>query len=336
MKLIKIIAMSWTKHGPGQIVFLPVVLWAALWTTACGSKEPAGDTPSAGGKAAPDEDRVVLRVGSVAYAAADFRQYVQETVGGAVQEIDALTLSNLFDQFVEDKILLAAAVERGVSLSIEEKRAYLENAEEGTWTEEEKASLLASDSGPLVDKMRINKYVRELGRDIAVGDDEVKAYYDSQPGEFFLPERVQVSQILLPTEPAAVEIWEKARFSDEEGFRALARAQSVGPEASDGGEMGVFQRGQLPADMETAVFAMAEGEVSPVVESSYGYHIFRLDKKLAPEQVPFENAARSIRQKLLGLKTEAAARRQLEELKKSIDWDAFPENLFFPYQREYT
>jgi len=318
------------------MALLPVVLWAALWTSACRSKTPAGDTASPGGKTAPDEDQIVLRIGSVAYQAADFRRTIEETVGGGVQELDAVTLSNLFDQFVDDKILLSAAAERGVSLSIEEKRAYLENAEEGTWTEEEKAALLASDSGPLVDKMRIDKYIRELSRDITVGDDEVKAYYDSQPGEFFLPERVQVSQILLPTESEAVETWEKARFSDEEGFRALAREQSVGPEASNGGEMGVFQRGQLPADMEAAVFSMAEGEVSPVVESSYGYHIFRLDRKLLPEQVPFESAARSIRQKILDLKTEAAARRQLEELKKSVDWEVFPENLFFPYQREYS
>jgi len=315
---------------------LSAVLWAALWTSACGSKKPAGDIPSSEGDHAPDEDRIVLRVGSVSYPAVDFSRYVRETVGGSVRELDAVTLSNLFDRFVEDKILLSAAIERGVSLSAEEKWAYLEKSEEGTWTEEEKASLLASDSGPLVDKMRIEKYVRELSRDIAVGDDEVKAYYDSQPGEFFLPERVQVSQILLSTEHEAVELWEKARFSDEEGFRALARAQSVGPEASNDGEMGVFQRGQLPADMEGAIFAMAEGEVSPVVESSYGYHIFRLDKRFAPEQVSFENAAPSIRQKLLGLKTEAAARRQLEELKKSVDWDVFPENLFFPYQREET
>jgi parvulin-like peptidyl-prolyl isomerase len=327
--------MSWTKHGLGQMALLSVALWAALLTPACRSKTPAGGTASPGGKAGPDEEQIVLRVGSVAYRAADFRRYIEETGGGNVQDFDAVTLSNLFDQFGDDKILLSAAVEGGISLSIEEKRAYLENAEEGTWTEEEKASLLASDSGPLVDKMRIDKYVRELSRDITVGDDEVKAYYDSQPSEFFLPERVQVSQILLPTEAEAIEVWEKARFNDEEGFLALAREKSVGPEAPNGGEMGVFQKGQLPADMEAAIFGMAEGEVSPVVESSYGYHIFRLDKKFAPEQIPFESAARSIRKKLLDLKTEAAARRRLEELKKSVDWEIFPENLFFPYQREY-
>ena len=328
--------MSWRKHGPGQAALLSAVLWVALVAAACGSKKPAGKTPSTDRDAAPDEGRIVLRLGAISYPAADFNRYVQETVGGGVQELDAVALSNLFDRFVDDKILLQAASVHGVSLSNEEKQAYLEKAETGTWTEEEKASLLASDSGPVIDKMRIEKYIKEFGRDIAVGDDEIRAYYDGQPAEFFLPERVQVSQILVPTESEAVELWEKAKFADEEGFRALARAQSVGPEASNGGEMGVFQRGQLPADMEAAVFAMGDGEVSPVVESSYGYHIFRLDKRFAPEQVSFESAAPLIRQKLLGLKTEAVTARHLEELKKSLDWEVFPENLFFPYQRTDT
>jgi len=321
--------MIWRRYGPGQTA----LLCAVLCTVTCGCKKPAGDSTPAGGPSALDENRIVLRVGATSYPSVDFRGYVQETVGGGVQELDATTLSDLFDRFVDDKILLQAAIDRGVALSTEEKQAYLEKTEEGTWTEEEKASALAADSGLLVDKMRVEKYIQGLVRDISVGDDEVKAYYDGQPGEFFLPERVQVSQILVPTEHEAVEIWEKARFSDEEGFRALAQAQSVGPEASHGGEMGVYQKGQLPADMEVAVFTMRDGEVSPVVESSYGYHIFRLDKRFPPEQVTFESAAPSIRKKLMGLKTEAAAARHVEELKKSLDWEVFPENLFFPYQR---
>ena len=325
-----------TMKKPCRLAFFGALLWIMAWNSACGSKKPAGGEPSSGGEAPADESRVVLRVGLVSYPGSEFSRYVQVTTGGSLRDLDALASSELFDQFVDDKILLSAAVQSGITLSTEEKRAFLDEAEEGTWTEEETASILASDSGPLVDKMRVEKYVRGMSRDIAVSDDEVKAYYDGHPGEFSLPERVQVSQILVPTEAEAVELWEQVRFADEEGFRALARTKSTGPEAPAGGEMGIFQKGQLPADMEAAIFGMAEGEVSPVVASSYGYHIFRLDKKFAPENVPFETAAPTIKKKLLELKTEAAARRQLTELKKSVDWEISPENLPFPYQRENT
>jgi parvulin-like peptidyl-prolyl isomerase len=324
---------SWTKQATGRVFLVSAVISAALWGSACGSKKPSAKPTPAGQEAGPDEDRIVLRLGAVSYSALNFRRYVQATIGGTVQQLDATSLSNLFDRFVDDKILLEAAAEHGVTLSLEEKQAFLDKAEAGTWTDEEKASILASDSGPVIDKMKVEKYIKELSRDIAVGEDEVRAYYDGHPDEFSLPERAQVSQILVPTESEAVEVWEKARLSDEEGFRTLARAQSSGPEASDGGQMGVFRRGQLPADMEAAVFGLAEGEVSPIVESAYGFHIFRLDKKLPPEHVPLENAAPAIRQKLLERKSDAAAARRLEELKNSLSWDIFPENLFFPYLR---
>ncbi len=326
--------MSWRKQGPGQALLAIAVLCVLLGAMVCGPRKPAGKSQAAGPGGEPDESREVLRVGAVSYPGSAFSRYVRETIGGGVQELDAVTLSNLFDQFVDDMILLQAANERGVTLTTEEKKAYLEKSEPGTWTAEEKASLPASDSGSLIDKMRIQKYVQGLSRDIGVTDDEVRAYYEGHPDEFSLPERVQVSQILVPTEPEAVELWEKIRFSDQEGFQATAQAQSVGPEASSGGEMGIFQKGQLPPEMETAVFAMPEGEVSPVVESSYGFHIFRLDRKFPPEQLSLEGASPSIRQKLLERKSDAAAARQLEELKKNLDWDVFPENLFFPYQRE--
>lgn len=97
--------------------------------------------------------------------------------------------------------------------------------------------------------------------------------------------------------------------------------------------MGLFQKGQLPSEMEEAVFAMREGEVSPIVESSYGFHIFRLDKRFEAERVSFEDAVPAIRRKILDLKVEAVRARRLGELKESMRWRIFPENLSFPYQR---
>ena len=326
--------MTCRKPGPGRALSAGVVLCLTMAAGACGSRKPAEERSAANPAGEPDDRRVVLRAGAVSYPGSAFSRYVRETIGGSVQELDAVTLSQLFDQFVDDMILLQAADGEGVVLTAEEKKAFLEKAEPGTWTEEEKTSLLAAESGPVIGKMKIQKYVRGLSRDIGVSEEEVRAYYQGHPDEFSLPERVQVSQILVATEPEAVELWEKVRFADEEGFRSLARTRSVGPEAASGGEMGIFRPGQLPSEMETAVFAMREGEVSPVVSSSYGFHIFRLDRKFPPEQVTLETAAPSIRQKLLERKSEAAAARRLEELKASLDWEIFPENLFFPYQRE--
>ncbi|MBM3284311.1 MAG: hypothetical protein FJY81_00385 [Candidatus Aminicenantes bacterium] len=179
----------------------------------------------------------------------------------------------------------------------------------------------------------IEKYLDQLTRDVRVEDEEIRRYYELHKSEFFLPERVQVSQILLLSEAEAMVIWEKVRSASEEEFRVAARTQSIGPEASRAGEMGVFQRGQLPLELETAIFSLAEGEVSPVIESSYGFHIFRLDRKFESEWIPLEEATDSIRRALLDLKVKQAILLHLRSLEERLKWQVYPENLFFPYQR---
>jgi parvulin-like peptidyl-prolyl isomerase len=71
---------------------------------------------------------------------------------------------------------------------------------------------------------------------------------------FFLPERIEVSQILLPTEAKAVEVWDKAKLTSAEGFRDLAITESIGPEASQGGVMGIFQKASFPRNGKPSFF----------------------------------------------------------------------------------
>ncbi|MGB7297008.1 MAG: peptidylprolyl isomerase [Candidatus Aminicenantales bacterium] len=305
----------------------------ALLASACGSKEQDGGADASDRSRSPDESRVVLQVGPDSYLLGDFSRYVRATVGEGESELNVTSLSHLFDLFIEERLLLRAAADKGISVSPQDKQAYLEDIEAGVLTEEEEAALLASDSGPLIDRMKIEIYAREMTRDITVEEDEIRRYYDGNPGEFSLGERVQVSQILLAAESRAVEVWDRARIADEAGFRALAQSESAGPEASEGGGMGIFQKGQLPAEIEEAVFAMREGEVSPIVESPYGFHIFRLDKRFEPEHISFEDAAPAIRRKIFDLKAEATMTRHLDELAEHLEWRVFPENLSFPYQR---
>jgi parvulin-like peptidyl-prolyl isomerase len=313
------------------------LFWAALVVLAagwpgCGSKKaPAGPSSSTGSPTEPGP--VVLQVGSATYRTADFDRYVAASIGGGGQKLGAMALSQLFDKFVEDKLLLQAALDDKISLSAEEKQEFLSKLKEEGWTTEQESAALTSDSGPLIDRMKVEKYVSGLVRDVTVADEEVRAYYERHKSEFFLPERVKVSQILLPTEPGAVEVWEKLRGGSEDDFRATAKAQSVGPEAAEGGQMGVFERGQLPAEMESSIFSLQEGEISPIVESSYGFHIFRLDKKYEPELMSLADASASIKLNILDQKVKAVVARRLLDLRDSLEWTVYAENLPFAYRR---
>jgi peptidyl-prolyl cis-trans isomerase D len=59
-------------------------------------------------------------------------------------------------------------------------------------------------------------------------------------------------------------------------FAQLARANSQDPgSAQIGGSLGVFPRGAMVKEFDEATAALKPGEISPVIETSYGYHIIR-------------------------------------------------------------
>lgn len=279
------------------------------------------------------EDKLVLRVKDARFLNSDFERYVQANVGNAHPELSTASLSRLYDKFVEEKILLRAARDRNISLTEEEKKNYLIRLNNRSWQGEKKDDSPTAQKPDLFEPLLMEKYSYDLIKDIKAEEKEVAEYYELHKKEFLAPERIEVSQILLETEDRAVEVYNKVKNAPEEEFRRIAGEVSSGPESSKGGKMGVFRVGDLPYDMEKVIFSLNEGETSKVVESTYGYHIFRLDKRFEPELVTLEDASPSIRVKILDSKMKAALARQVDELKKTMDWQPLPHNLSFAYER---
>ena len=327
------------RHPLTAALSLAVLLVCLVPLAGCGREEmsPSGTTgkgsrPESSAAAASPPGEVILRVGKTVFSGADFERYIQGLTGQSPSKFESATLSRLFDGFVEEKLLLRAARDEGISLSPEEQKASLAKsiANKGL------ASQQAGDPGEeqaFLEKALIEKHMALLMKDVQVGDEDVAEYYAARKRDFLEQVRVKVSQILLPSEDKAVAVLNRIKSATEDEFRTAARQESVGLEAPRGGEMGVFKPGQLPYEMEKVIFALSEGEVSRVVESSYGFHIFRLDKRFEPELVPVERAAPAIRTRILAEKGKAALAGRLEALRARQDWQVFPENLSFPYQR---
>jgi hypothetical protein len=282
---------------------------------------------------AQNRKSTILKIGDTLYSNSDFEKYVRATLGEDQEALTVVSLSRLFDNFVDERILLHAARAQNMVLTEKEKEDYLAKLSGELSTEDRDVSLNEGDRDFLFERLLIEKYTYELVRTIEVQEEEIKAYYELHRRDFLRPERVKVSQILLETESKAVEVLETVKNANEEGFRKMVREESVGLEALKGGEMGVFEMGQLPFEMEKVIFSLQEGELSSVVKTSYGYHIFRVDKRFDPELISEEEASSSIRTKLLNQKIEERISRHLEDLKLSVDWSFYPLNLPFPYQR---
>jgi len=317
--------------APLAVFGLLVVLLGA----ACGHDGQEGRGPVsrvAGLVQGKLKGRPVLRVEKAEFVNADFRAYLEATGGGA-KGLPAESLSRLFDRFVDEKLLLEAAHARGISLSEDEKKEYVARLAIEAVPAGGSGSAEAAAPEGAFDRLLVEKYTFLVVRDSRVEDGEILAYYEQNKKDFLRQGRVQVSQILVDSEEKAVSVLRRLERTGEAEFRTIAREESQGPEAARGGVMGVFQPGDLPADMEKVIFALDEGRTSQVVESSYGFHVFRLDRKFPPALQTETEAAPEIGKRILAQKMKDALAVHLAGLKDTLSWQAFPENLFFTYQR---
>ncbi|HET9718278.1 MAG TPA: peptidylprolyl isomerase [Pseudolabrys sp.] len=92
----------------------------------------------------------------------------------------------------------------------------------------------------------------------------------------------------------AIAVLAKLKQSPET-FSALARAYSRCPSAEQDGNLGQITKGQTTAEFERALFALAPGELcAEPVETRYGFHIIRLERKIDGRVLPYELVARRI------------------------------------------
>lgn len=160
---------------------------------------------------------------------------------------------------------------------------------------------------------------------IQVDASEAKKYYDGNQRQFGVPESRQASHILIAVDKGAGdEAKQKARARAEQiqgelkknpaSFAELARKHSQDPgSAAKGGDLGSFNRGSMVKSFDDAVFKMKEGEISPLIESEFGYHIIRLTG-ITPGQIrSFEQARPDIEKEL---KKQRAVRMYAEVAEK--------------------
>jgi TonB family protein len=115
-------------------------------------------------------------------------------------------------------------------------------------------------------------------------------------GSVLVPKQVRLSEILIstpqPSDPAQVaEAQHKAeelRDAIRQGgaFAELAKANSQGPTAAQGGDLGYFTHGTLARSLEELVFHMKVGEVSDLVRTKQGFVILEVTERLASDAHP--------------------------------------------------
>lgn len=127
----------------------------------------------------------------------------------------------------------------------------------------------------------------KLTEEVGVTPREVNEYFATLPADSvpMIPERYEFSEIeLQPVVSEAerdrvrMQLAElRERVLKGEKFSMLATLYSQDPgSAKKGGELGFFSRGDMVSEFESAAFALKPGEVSPIIETQYGFHILQL------------------------------------------------------------
>ncbi|HEY1501747.1 MAG TPA: peptidylprolyl isomerase [Acidobacteriaceae bacterium] len=166
---------------------------------------------------------------------------------------------------------------------------------------------------------------QEVGHKIDIAPSEVQAYYNAHLAEFQRPEQVKLSEILIPTpnpDDAAqvAEAQKKAdavesRLTTGADFATVAKADSGGPTAQEGGRLGDYKRGDLPKVMEDATFGLEAGKFTAPIRTKQGWLILEVTDHTKPGVTPLLDVQNDIQEKIGMTKMEPAMRAYLAKLR---------------------
>lgn len=198
----------------------------------------------------------------------------------------------ILERLVRESLLVRAARERGYSVTEAEVERALKKSVDGylpgTFLRVLHAEQLTLDQyrDKIHRRLLVESMLQDrMSRHPPITDAELQKRYESTRGVRKQESQVRVRQVLVRTQEEAEYLLreiQSRRISLEEA----ARRYSVSPEKERGGDLGWFAKSEMPTAFERC-FVMQPGEVSDVVASEYGFHLFELIEKRPALKAPF-------------------------------------------------
>jgi parvulin-like peptidyl-prolyl isomerase len=154
--------------------------------------------------------------------------------------------------------------------------------------------------------------VRELAGKVEISEGTLAQYFEENKERLRKPPRIRIRQIVVQDEAKASRLL--AQLQAGADFAELARAESVAPEATKGGELPAFAEGEMPEAFDRA-FKLGVGQISNVVASPFGYHLFKVEEKIAAQEPVYEEVRESLRLELESRRLQELRREWLRALR---------------------
>jgi peptidyl-prolyl cis-trans isomerase SurA len=194
---------------------------------------------------------------------------------------------------------------------------------------------------------------QEVGAKLHITNDDVQEWYNKHQKELEGQEEVGLSEIMVSTQPARQNVEDKdkqgaaqdkplpedpAKVAEAEAkanelldqlhkgakFEDLAKKNSDGPTAAQGGALGSFKRGELAKDLEDKTFSLKAGETTGVIRTRQGFIILKVMGHREAGIPPLKDISERIREAIYSERLEPAARAYLTKLRDQAYIDIKP------------
>ena len=175
---------------------------------------------------------------------------------------------------------------------------------------------------------------KEVGSRLVINKDDEKKFYDEHKAEMEQPELIRLSEILISTDAKPNDSTDEAQrlqaaqaksedllaqIRNGAKFEEIAKKNSDGPTAAQGGDLGEFKRGTLAKELEDKTFAMKPNDVSDVIRTKQGFVILKVTEHHNAGVPPLSEIEPRIQDALYMRKLQPALREYLTKLRE----DAF-------------
>ena len=193
---------------------------------------------------------------------------------------------------------LNKAQQKGVVTKMIERRLFLEDAKK-----------IHIENNPdyqkalkkLQENLLLDFWMKIKVEEIEISEKKAKESYYENIKKITQPASVKVRHILVTSEEEALQIIAKLKKSKhlKRMFIELAKSESTGPSAVNGGELDWFVYEQMVPEFSEAAFALQKGTITETpVQTQFGYHVIYLENKKEKTIVPYEKVKPKIVQDL--------------------------------------
>ena len=285
----------------------------------------------------PEANTVVVSTNTFNVTTGEIIHTLYSNMGKRTEQIktfDAERLQSIIQdnavKIAERKLLLDEAIKAKSTFAPEELDKIL-NFQYKRFGGEEKFHQMIEENGidiafvkrSIEEDLLIQNYLEEFfTRKILISEEEIQKVYQQD-------KTASVRHILLQTQDKSEgekeEIHKKmeailSRAKSGEDFAELAKTYSEDPGSKDnGGLYENFGRGQTVEPFENAAFSVPIGEISDIVETTFGYHIIKvIDRK--KETQPLDEVRSQIEGHLRQIQQDDVYKEHLEELKEKASF----------------